>query len=198
MLNFLLLGYHNLPEATAKAFLEYPQGSGNRAYRTGDLVRMMPDTSLEIMGRIDQQVKYRGVRLETEGISSILHTAAASATGQQELEDEDKDLSVTTFITTHPNLSGQELLISVVAPATSSSKRSSVPKIRSATPSTLNLVRVLKKAVDEQLPPYMRPAYILPIDFIPLTLNGKTDKKKLEFVFRECDVKTLLEVQGGR
>lgn len=176
-------------------FLEYPKGSGNRAYKTGDLVRMMPDRSIEIMGRIDQQVKYRGVRIETEGVSSIIHSAASADQG---LLEEDRDLSVTTFITKHPHLGGQELLVSVVAPASSSLDRSTLPKIRSPTPQTLSLVRALKKAVDEQLPPYMRPAYILPLEFIPLTLNGKTDKKKLEYIFKGCEMRFLLEVQGGR
>ena len=72
--------------------------------RTGIPVRMMPDHSIEIMGRVDSQVKYRGVRIDTEGISSILRAAAKSIA----------ELDAPTLITSHPQI-GQELLVSFVA-----------------------------------------------------------------------------------
>ncbi|VDC07058.1 unnamed protein product [Peniophora sp. CBMAI 1063] len=198
-------GYHHLPEATAKAFMRLEDGT--RAYRTGDLVRMMPDNSIEIMGRIDHQVKYRGVRIETEGISSILTTASKAATKE--------DLSALTFITSHPQVGG-ELLVSFVAPASSKSvsveeRRNGVPRVVRPTAqwsgnsdseeggtTTRELIRALKRAVEEQLPPYMRPAYIVPVEYLPLTLNGKTDRKKLERVFGGMGLGELMGAQGGK
>ena len=71
-------GYVGRPDLTEKVFLKFPDDGTDRwAYRTGDLVRMMPDLTLEIIGRIDTQIKLRGVRIESEGISSILRNAAA-------------------------------------------------------------------------------------------------------------------------
>ncbi|KAK0234152.1 hypothetical protein IW262DRAFT_1334699 [Armillaria fumosa] len=175
-------GYHNLPDVTSKVFIDYPS-PGCKAYRTGDLVRMMPDHSIEIMGRIDSQVKYRGVRIETEGISSILQAAGA-----------DKKLTVSTFITTHPAVGAQELLVSFFALGNDVSvvdRRSSIPSLVQ-TDDAKALVQTLKAAVQVQLPAYMRPAYILPVEFIPLSLNGKTDTKVLARVFRSLDMRALL------
>lgn len=55
------LGYNNLPEMTAERFVEY---NGTRVYRSGDLARWTPDGEVEILGRIDNQVKISGFRVE--------------------------------------------------------------------------------------------------------------------------------------
>ncbi|MDR3202906.1 MAG: amino acid adenylation domain-containing protein, partial [Bifidobacteriaceae bacterium] len=69
----LARGYLGLEELTARAFIPNPHGPG-LAYRTGDLVRWDPDGQLVFMGRLDGQVKIRGVRIELEGIQTILRT----------------------------------------------------------------------------------------------------------------------------
>jgi len=67
-------GYLNRPELTAEKFLPDPfrPASSNRMYRTGDLARYRPDGSLEFLGRIDNQVKILGFRIEPEEIEAIL------------------------------------------------------------------------------------------------------------------------------
>ncbi|KAK0465983.1 uncharacterized protein EV420DRAFT_1636536 [Desarmillaria tabescens] len=60
-------GYHNLSDVTLKMFIDYPT-PGCKTYFTDDLVHMMPDHSIKIIGHIDSQVKYHGVRIEMEGI----------------------------------------------------------------------------------------------------------------------------------
>ncbi|MEV5237851.1 non-ribosomal peptide synthetase [Streptomyces cinnamoneus] len=57
-------GYADRPDLTAAAFLPEPDGGGARRYRTGDLVRELPGGALAHAGRVDQQVKIRGVRVE--------------------------------------------------------------------------------------------------------------------------------------
>src|SRR5262249_48303578 len=70
----LARGYANLPELTAERFVPDPFDPERRArlYRTGDLVRYRRDGSLEFLGRLDEQVKVRGFRIERAEIEAVL------------------------------------------------------------------------------------------------------------------------------
>ncbi|RKP35738.1 hypothetical protein BJ085DRAFT_38103 [Dimargaris cristalligena] len=63
-------GYQNLPELTAKKFIPNPFGEG-RVYRTGDYVRWLPNGMIEFIGRIDNQIKLRGYRIEIDEIENV-------------------------------------------------------------------------------------------------------------------------------
>ncbi|MFJ4576773.1 amino acid adenylation domain-containing protein [Streptomyces sp. NPDC088846] len=67
-------GYLNRPELTAEKFVRHPLSDDprSRAYRTGDLVRRLPDGTLDILGRMDDQVKLRGFRIELGEVESTL------------------------------------------------------------------------------------------------------------------------------
>lgn len=65
-------GYLNRPELTAERFIASPFTPGERLYRTGDLARYLPNGEVELLGRIDQQVKVRGTRIEVGEIESLL------------------------------------------------------------------------------------------------------------------------------
>jgi amino acid adenylation domain-containing protein len=67
----LAAGYLNRPELTAKKFITNPYGAG-RLYRTGDMARRLADGDIEFIGRIDQQVKLRGFRVELGEIEAVL------------------------------------------------------------------------------------------------------------------------------
>ena len=76
-------GYLNRPELTAERFVEYsPQRiitnnpsafSAVKIYKTGDLASWLPDGNIRFLGRIDRQVKIRGMRIETLEISQVLN-----------------------------------------------------------------------------------------------------------------------------
>ncbi len=71
-------GYYHRPELTAERFIPSPfaEQPGARLYRTGDLVRYRPDGALEYLGRMDQQVKVNGMRIELEEIESVIRRAS--------------------------------------------------------------------------------------------------------------------------
>lgn len=69
----LALGYYNRPDLTEKVFREVDQAGGaQRLYATGDLARRLPDGEIEVLGRIDTQVKLRGFRIELGEIETAL------------------------------------------------------------------------------------------------------------------------------
>ncbi|GAB1517179.1 Non-ribosomal peptide synthetase [Rhizoctonia solani] len=176
-------GYHNLPEATAKAFKKWPTLDSN-TYCTGDLVRMMPDDTIEIMGRIDTQIKLRGVRIESEGVSNVLRKAS------------EQPLDIATLIAKHPE-SGSDLLVSFVAfgdrQISVAERRSGHVELAHDFPPTL--MEALKSVAARELAVYMRPSHIIPVIFLPLSLNMKTDTKLLAEFFRATPISTLLAVQ---
>lgn len=69
---FLALGYWNLPEKTAEAFVNNPLTGQGRVYKTGDLGRLLPDGAIEYIGRNDFQVKIRGYRVEPLEVENLL------------------------------------------------------------------------------------------------------------------------------
>lgn len=139
-------GYVNKPELTAEKFVLNPYDGREVLYRTGDLARLKSDGNVEFMGRIDNQVKIRGLRIELGEIEAVLlkHEAVEDAV--------------------------------VVAKSTESGNKYLCGYIVSAQDmKSLDLKSYLLKS----LPDYMVPSYFVPLDRIPLTPNGKVERKQL-------------------
>ncbi|MCV3214789.1 amino acid adenylation domain-containing protein [Plectonema radiosum NIES-515] len=70
----LARGYLHRPDLTDAKFIPHPFNKSERLYKTGDLARYLPDGNIEFLGRIDNQVKVRGFRIELEEIEAVLIT----------------------------------------------------------------------------------------------------------------------------
>ncbi|MEQ5837817.1 amino acid adenylation domain-containing protein, partial [Marinobacter sp. NFXS9] len=72
----LAQGYHGRPDLTAERFIPNPFKPGERLYRSGDLARWCADGTIEYLGRLDHQIKLRGLRIELGEIEAVLREAA--------------------------------------------------------------------------------------------------------------------------
>jgi amino acid adenylation domain-containing protein len=83
-------GYINRPELTAERFVPDPFGPpGSRVYRTGDIVRILADGEIRFIGRVDRQVKLRGLRIELEEVEAalLLHPEVTHAAALVTMDD---------------------------------------------------------------------------------------------------------------
>src|SRR5579859_5531527 len=151
-------GYLNRPELTAERFIPDPFSAvpGARMYKTGDLARYRPDGNIEFLGRADHQVKIRGFRIELGEIEAALgqHPSVREAVVIAR-EDAPGDPSTSLRI--------EKRLVAYVVTE------------REPPPTTTDLRNFLK----EKLPEYMVPSAFVLLDALPLTLNGKIDRRAL-------------------
>ncbi len=103
----LAKGYLNRPELTAERFIPHPFRSDPQArlYKTGDLARELPDGQIAFMGRVDQQIKLRGYRIEPEEIMATINEHAAIQTSLVVArEDTPGDKRLVAYIVSHHDM----------------------------------------------------------------------------------------------
>ncbi|MET9966913.1 amino acid adenylation domain-containing protein, partial [Streptomyces sp. NPDC006356] len=143
-------GYVGAPGLTASRFVANPfANDGSRLYRTGDLARFAPDGSLDFLGRADNQIKIRGMRLEIEDVEVGL----AEHPGVRH-----------TCVVAKKNTAGGTYLVGYVIPAAGSED--------------LRADEV-KAWATQHMVEYMVPAHIVVMTEFPLTANGKLDRNAL-------------------
>ena len=147
-------GYLNREQLTGERFVANPFLSepGARMYRTGDLGRWLPDGNIEYMGRNDFQVKIRGFRVELGEIEARLvqHPGVREA-----------------FVIAREDTPGDKRLVAYYVPA----GREDAADGPSA--------EELRAHICARLPEFMAPAAYVRMDSMPLTVNGKMDRKAL-------------------
>ncbi|MFN8481456.1 MAG: amino acid adenylation domain-containing protein [Anaerolineae bacterium] len=156
----LARGYLNAPGLTAERFIPDPfahlhgQGTntgGGRLYRTGDLARYLPDGAIELLGRLDDQVKLRGMRVE---LGEIVVT-----------------------LSRHPAVLEAEVVLRTVRGRDAALVAYVVP--RAQPPDRTALGRDLRAYLAARLPAHMVPSRFVVLAALPLTSSGKVDRRAL-------------------
>ena len=167
----LARGYLNNPELTAATFIADPFSTDPtaRLYRSGDLVSWNPHSSLAFHGRLDQQIKLRGFRIEPGEIeAALLDHPAVAQTVVVPRHDGLGDLRLIAYWVR------QEALPSEPADAADGAAPA-VAEGEAARPA----MELLRAYLAERLPDYMVPAAFVELEALPLTTNGKLDRKAL-------------------
>ncbi len=144
-------GYLKRPGLTAERFIPDPFTTepGARLYRTGDLARCNSDGQIEFLGRLDHQVKIRGLRIELEEIEAVLATHEAV---------------VECLVLAREDVPGDKRLVAYLVAAPGE---------------TLPQTSALRRYLKDRLPDYMIPTAFVALDFLPLATSGKVDRKAL-------------------
>ncbi|QRX81459.1 non-ribosomal peptide synthetase [Glaciimonas sp. PAMC28666] len=145
----LARGYHARAGMTAERFIPDPFRVGGRLYRTGDRARWRADGSVDYLGRLDHQVKLRGLRIEPGEIEAQLLACPGVRQAAVLVHGEGGDAQLVAYL---------------------------VPEQGSASPLDRTL---LKQQVAQHLPAYMVPAQFILLDALPVTANGKLDRRAL-------------------
>ncbi|MBD0256441.1 MAG: LLM class flavin-dependent oxidoreductase, partial [Cytophagales bacterium] len=179
-------GYLNHPEATAEKFVPDPWGAHPEGtlYRTGDFGKWLPDGTIAIAGRHDGQVKIRGHRIEPGEIEAALkgHPGVREAVVLA-APDKHGDQQLTAYLVTRPGEAAG------AGPDVAQPPGDARPD--GAAPGEGALRNFLRR----KLPAYMVPARFVVLAAMPLTPNGKTDKKAL---LKHLPVVRVPEGQAGR
>ncbi|WP_404791163.1 amino acid adenylation domain-containing protein [Altericista sp. CCNU0014] len=151
----LARGYWNRSDLTAERFIPNPFSSdpNARLYRTGDFARSLPDGNIEFLDRLDYQVKIRGVRIEL---------------GEIEVAIAQSPFIYQAIVTAHDASSGNARLIAYV-----------VLNERGIECDRHTLSQTLRDYLSQSLTECMIPSAFVILDAIPLTPNGKVDRRAL-------------------
>jgi hypothetical protein len=168
-------GYLGRPDLTAERFLPDPEGEpGARLYRTGDLARHRHGGEIEYLGRIDHQVKIRGIRIELGEIETALAALPGVRQAVVLASGEGSDRRLVAYLT----ISGEAGEAGEAAP----------------TPQT---AAELRRSLGAVLPEAMIPAAFVVPDAFPLLPSGKVDRSALGRLAPSLDRAGSANVSGG-
>jgi amino acid adenylation domain-containing protein len=140
-------GYWRRPELTAEKFVAAQGPEGIRYYRSGDRARQRPDGVIEFLGRLDDQFKLRGFRIEPGEIENVLTEHPQVRTAAVGIRESHL---------------GDRRLVAWVVPSGEALDK-----------------RALREHLRERVPEHMIPAGFVSLATLPITANGKTDRKAL-------------------
>lgn len=145
-------GYVDAPGLTAERFVPHPFGNGARLYKTGDKGHLDRHHQFHYAGRVDDQLKIRGFRVEPAEIVFWLRTHEAIADA---------------VVLPHEDASGAQIMVAFAI-------------IKNPAADRKHLTLTLATFLESRLPQAAIPQHFLFLDHFPLTTNGKIDRKALQ------------------
>ena len=163
----LASGYLNLPEKSKKVFIDNPFGEG-RLYRTGDMALVREDGTIELIGRIDQQTKIDGQRVEPSESNFIIQLETGIS----------HSAVVSAIVSERPAL----VAFLVLEPDTD----------------WTSITRSLRMKISDQVPSYAVPKYWIQLPQLPLNVSGKVDLARLRGIAEAMKAGDLITSSLGR
>ncbi|WP_017891418.1 amino acid adenylation domain-containing protein [Serratia sp. S4] len=164
----LARGYLNDSQLTAEKFITPAHFAGKRLYRSGDRARWLPDHRVQFLGRIDDQIKIRGNRVELGEIESVM----AQVTGVK---------AAVAAVTQPQDPANKQIVAFLVADRNDA-----------------GVIERVKQHLKTTLPSYFLPAEYRLLERLPINANGKTDKAALLALSRADQPPTAETLTGSR
>ncbi len=154
---YLTLGYYNNDEENKRKFIVNPftNNFNDIVYRTGDYGRITPEGDIEFLGRMDRQIKIRGIRIELEEIEHFLLKHSLVKEAVVDVKERENNNKIICAYIIFQNKSANE----------NTDNSSEITEI--------------SQYLKEKLPNYMVPQSFMAMDKFPITENGKIDYKAL-------------------
>jgi amino acid adenylation domain-containing protein len=192
-------GYLNKPAKTSDKFIRSPRwmptslmNPQSRFYRTGDLVKCLKDGTVVYVGRIDNQVKIRGQRLELEEVEKKAHDCLVA------IQDVESKRIVVEAIASS-NLISKQLVAFVVSTGVFGfldwETREDLPAIRTSSIKQQRFaaaVHKIESAMKQVLPAFAIPSIWVPVRTLPLSASRKVDRKRVRDIIAPLPVKQLV------
>ncbi|RKP34503.1 male sterility protein-domain-containing protein [Dimargaris cristalligena] len=156
-------GYINRPDLNLTKFPKNPFTGKGTLYATGDFGRWLPNGEVECLGRMDNQVKLRGFRIELDEIDYYISQFP----------------SIQANVTVVSKNNDDKVIVSYFVPQAYANQTKSTDIDQRCYHSNTCLISDLRGFLKEQLPNYSIPSVFIPLSELPLSTNGKVDKTAL-------------------
>jgi amino acid adenylation domain-containing protein len=181
----LARGYLNKPDLTSEKFIANPfasvkdvrNGKNLRLYKSGDLGKYLPDGNIECVGRIDNQIKINGYRIEPGEVEAALNSC---------VEVFSAVVMTRKVVLSNNNTTPHKRLVVYIVPQDTIKSELEILVSHAkykvlGGPQLDQHVESIKAQISKVLPEYMIPLYFIFLDSIPLNINGKLDKEALPY-----------------
>ncbi|KAK9718411.1 hypothetical protein K7432_005516 [Basidiobolus ranarum] len=178
-------GYFNRPDLTEASWVKNPFIPGELMYRSGDLGRFNTDGTVEMVGRMDNQIKVNGLRIELDEIEHALyeHPMTDRACVLPLVADSNSNRRVLVAFITYSDMRDNDAEVERLTGADAEVAATYIDETR-------NLAKQI-------LPSYMVPSVWIPLQKMPTTANGKVDRKHLTAFFKSLNIDQLKSLSAN-